>query len=319
MNSSLLFLRPLLVLFALLLIGSASGQQVADTAFRPPIPHPAYPAGQGPLVVIDEAHHNFHTASGRYLPFANLLRRDGYVVRAGRNKFSPKALAAVKILVISNALAKQNANVENWSLPTPSAFTDQEITTIRDWVNGGGALLLIADHMPMAGAAEKLGAAFGIHWSNGFALDEGQSGPLLFKRETGTLADHPITNGRAPEERIDTVATFTGSAFQGDSAFQPLLTFKSPVVSLMPKTAWEFDESTPRLPVAGWMQGAVRLYGRGRIAVFGEAAMFTAQLAGPNKIPVGMNSPLAPQNAQFLLSVAHWLSGLLDQPGSHHP
>ena len=25
-------------------------------------------------------HHNFHTADGRYLPFAELLRRDGYRV-----------------------------------------------------------------------------------------------------------------------------------------------------------------------------------------------------------------------------------------------
>jgi|GEM_PF-5151376 len=48
----------------------------------------------------------------------------------------------------------------------------------------------------MAGAAEKLGAAFWVGWSKGFAMDESQKGPLIFKRETGALADHPITTGR---------------------------------------------------------------------------------------------------------------------------
>jgi len=53
--------------------------------------------------------------------------------------------------------------------------------------------------------------------------------------------------------------------------------------------------------------------GKGRVAVFGEAAMFSAQLAGPNKAPMGMNAPIAAQNPQFLLNVMHWLSGLLEK------
>jgi hypothetical protein len=47
--------------------------------------------------------------------------------------------------------------------------------------------------------------------------------------------------------------------------------------------------------------------------VLGEAAMCTAQLAGPQHVPMGMNNPLAPQNAQFCLNVVHWLSGLLGE------
>jgi hypothetical protein len=45
--------------------------------------------------------------------------------------------------------------------------------------------------------------------------------------------------------------------------------------------------------------------------VFGEAAMFSAQVAGPQRPPMGMKDPAAPQNAQFLLNVLHWLSGSL--------
>jgi hypothetical protein len=56
-------------------------QQVADTTFNPLIPQPEYASGKGPVVAVDEGHYNFHTAGGRYLPFARLLRADGYVVK----------------------------------------------------------------------------------------------------------------------------------------------------------------------------------------------------------------------------------------------
>ena len=49
----------------------------------------------------------------------------------------------------------------------------------------------------------------------------------------------------------------------------------------------------------------------GRAAFFGEAAMFTAQVAGPDRIPIGMNAPQAEQNFQFVLNVMHWLSRVL--------
>jgi hypothetical protein len=39
--------------------------------------------------------------------------------------------------------------------------------------------------------------------------------------------------------------------------------------------------------------------------------MFSAQVQGPNRLPMGMNDPAAPQNPQFLLNVLHWLSRLL--------
>ena len=47
------------------------------------------------------------------------------------------------------------------------------------------------------------------------------------------------------------------------------------------------------------------------VAVLGEAAMLTAQLAGPGKRPVGMNAPEARENGRFALNLLHWLSALL--------
>src|SRR5215831_6440341 len=112
--------------------GIVSAQQVADLEYKPPLPRPAYEAGEGPRVAIDEAHHNFHTAEGRYKPFAELLQRDGYRVDALRQLFSAESLKSVEILVISNALNERNA--EDWSPPNPSAFTSEEVDAVHRWV-----------------------------------------------------------------------------------------------------------------------------------------------------------------------------------------
>jgi hypothetical protein len=120
-------------------------------------------------VLVDEAHFNFHTAGERYRAFAELLRSDGYVVEPSNRKFTREALGGGRLLVIANALAERNGS-GNWTLPTPSAFTDEEIAAVKQWVEGGGSLLLIADHMPFPGAAEKLAAAFDVTLNNGFAV-----------------------------------------------------------------------------------------------------------------------------------------------------
>lgn len=57
----------------------AFAQQVADPNFDAKVAKPAY-TRNGPKVLFDEAHNNFHTASGRYKPFADLITNDGYQV-----------------------------------------------------------------------------------------------------------------------------------------------------------------------------------------------------------------------------------------------
>lgn len=89
------------ILIACLLAGC--GGQRPDKSFDPTVSDPAYEAGVGPLVCLDEAHNNFHTLENRFWAFGELLRRDGYVVESSREKFSAAALARCRILVISNA------------------------------------------------------------------------------------------------------------------------------------------------------------------------------------------------------------------------
>ena len=66
--------------------------------------------GARPVVLVDDAHNTFHPATGRYQPFAELLRRDGYRVEANAAPFARGSLKRAKVLVISNAIEKRNAD-----------------------------------------------------------------------------------------------------------------------------------------------------------------------------------------------------------------
>jgi hypothetical protein len=288
---------------------SLSAQQVPDTAFAPQVGVPAYEPGKGPIVLIDEAHFNFHTAGGRYLTFALLLRQDGYVVRLNTEKFTATSLLAGRVLVIANALP----DTGEWVLPTKPAFTGEEIRAVEAWVREGGSLFLIADHMPIAGAAETLARAFGIEFMNGFAFPAGNTNPPdLFRLSDGSLSRSPVTLGRSAAERVDSVATFTGQAFRATVPVVPVLTLDSAAFVLLPIRAWVFHDSTPRVGGAGLLQGALVRHGRGRVAVFGEAAMFSAQRAGAAAARLGMNHHRAARNGQLTLNILHWLTGLLE-------
>jgi hypothetical protein len=111
---------------------------------------------------------------------------------------------------------------------------------------------------------------------------------------------------------VSDVRAFTGQAFRAVETVEPLLRIPDGWAILLPSEAWEFAEDTPSISADRMLQGAVLRHGQGRVAVFGEAAMFTAQERGGDgeTVRVGMNAPEAPNNAQFALNVLHWLSGL---------
>ncbi len=314
--------------------GIVSAQQEPDLKYKPPLPRPAYESGKGPRVAIDEAHHNFHTAEGRYKPFAELLRRDGYRVESLGKKFSTESLKDLDVLVISNALHESNA--ENWASPGPSAFTKDEIAAVHSWVEKGGSLFLIVDHPPFPAAARDLAKAFGVEFSNGHAQAGHWQGnnPDTFERGTG-LKDCIITRGRSNEEKVTKVATYAGSAFKPPKDSIPVMEFGPKSECRERKVDEKGKVEVQTVPIEGWCQGAVMQVGKGRVAVFGEAAMFSAQqiqgveviwrydlplgkgrtfrmvLFGPDSSGgqrFGMNAPEGKQNHQLLLNVMHWLT-----------
>jgi hypothetical protein len=197
-----------LVALAVAPSGTIAAQQVADPDFRPQIIKPAYTSVH-PVVVLDEAHANFHTASERYKPFADLLRADGYRVAAGTLPFARRSFDDVNVLVIANALGQSFS--EATAADPRSAFTDAECDAVRDWVRAGGSLLLIADHAPFGATAATLASRFGVEMGKGYAWDVDKNGreptsTLDYTRENGLLGQHVITQG------IARVTAFTGQS-----------------------------------------------------------------------------------------------------------
>jgi len=272
-------------------------QQVADSLFHPEITDPLFASGKGPVVLIDEAHYNFHQREGRYAPFAGILERDGLNVRSNEAPFTAEALSGCRLLVIANAL--NEVNREQWILPTPSAFTADEIAVLKNWVAEGGSLFLIADHMPFAGAATDLAAVFGFKCYNGYAMKSDKQ-PDLFTAENKRLLDNPLFNGK-----ITQVQTFTGQAFDCPPEAHPFLVLDSEFTIYLTTCAGDFKTDCTTMSAAGLAQGAYMSYGKGRLVISGEAAMFSAQLAGNGKM--GMNAPLATDNVQLLRTLVKWL------------
>lgn len=299
-------------------VGSATpcrGQQVLDTIYRPRVEAPVYARGAGPLIGLDAAHNNPPWESDA-APLRRLLEADGYRIEPIRDAIGATTLDSVRVLIIVDALADEN--VDNWTLPVPSAMDSGERERISSWVRSGGSLLLVADHMPFAGAVEDLAAEFGVELLNGFAIDTVAWDPIIFRRSDGTLRGQPITNGRNDRERIDSVYTYWGHAMRGrNGSVQPLLVFSGPVVSYQPREAWRFNgPDTGVVDVAGWSQAVAVRVGAGRVVILGDSGMLSAYLVGANRQPAGMNSPAAVQNEQFVLNAIHWLTGLIGQPES---
>ena len=97
------------VVFFLIPGPSPQSQQQSDRVFEPIVNDPVYELGNGPLILIDEGHNNFHTKNGRYQPFARVLEADGYRVDRQINDLTEESLSTASVLVISNALHEQNA------------------------------------------------------------------------------------------------------------------------------------------------------------------------------------------------------------------
>jgi hypothetical protein len=280
-------------------------QQMADPQFDASVANPAY-TRNGPRVMFDEAHHNFHTIEGRYKPFVDLLLNDGYRVIRNRLPFSKTTLSSYKILVIANALGAEEDDDPG---ADKSAFTEEEIQTVHEWVKDGGALLLMADHAPFGGAASALASSFGVDMSNGYTSDKENSvahspTQLIFSRENKLLGTHPITEGRNEKEKINIVRSFTGQSLKGPEGSAGILNL-SPTATDSPS----YDSQTS-VSAAGRSQALAMKVGKGRVVVQGEAAMLTAQISGPDKRTMGMNVP-GNDNKQYALNLMHWLSGIL--------
>jgi hypothetical protein len=285
---------------------AAPAQQIADPHFDTRVEKPAFTKGF-PRVLFDEAHYNFDTPNNRYKPFADLIFNDGYHLALNRQPFTKASLASYKILIIVNPVGAEDTDDEGSDGP---AFTAEECDAVNDWVRGGGALLLIADATPFSSAAEILAKKLGVDMSKGPAADLANSekesteaGVIVYSRENHLLIENAITSGRSDAERVNRVAVFGGQSLKGPAGSDAFLKLADTAIA-------DGSDAEKKLPAAGRSQGIAFRLGKGRVVVLGDAAMLSAQLAGSDNQPVGMNAPNI-DNRQLALNIMHWLSGIL--------
>jgi hypothetical protein len=325
------------LLFLSLATPAGAQRQVEDSTFVPRVARPAF-TGRHPVVMIDGAHHNYFTVSGLYRALAALLREDGLRVVAGTQPFSPALLESCQVLIVADALSTPRLDDPR---VRESAFRGSECDAVRDWVKGGGALLLIADPAPFASAMDSLGRRFGVDMGKGTTLDTrrvdpetGNFGCILFTRPFRMLGEHAITRGRDAGERINRVVSFTGQSLKGPRGSTGLL--------VLGPTAWDLPFSpdarrdadpearrkaakdsvvlTPGAVTAVDRQhGLAFTFGKGRVVVLGDGAMLGAQFAlglearrrGMERLRIGLNRPDL-DNPQFALNILRWLARALN-------
>jgi hypothetical protein len=302
-------------LLVLVIAAAASGQQLPDKAFHFQNARPAFADGTGPTICIDGAHRSIHTLDGTYYAFGELVRGDGFRVTSLMERVDKGVPANCRVMVMANAEV---------------APAESERGELLKWIAGGGRLLLVMDHAPYPRYVEPLATALGVSPFNGGAtyrmfgefphqavraMAERSRTTVDSVRKTvgplGTLGEHPIVRGRPGVDRpVRTVDTFGGTAFHPAAGVRALLRVPAGTIGEI----WWPQRSPadePRYGLDGWLAGGAQQIGAGRVVILGEAAMCSAQVAGAERTPMGMNAPLAIDNAQFCLNVIRWLAGVI--------
>ncbi|SLM33118.1 exported hypothetical protein [Desulfamplus magnetovallimortis] len=314
------------------------------------VDNPHFEAGAGPVVAVDAAHNNEHTLEHKFGGFGKLAETDGFTVQPLTSTFSADSLAGVDILVSATAMDAVNAAItdpdnDGWVLAFDpatfvypmSAYTDEEVAAVKEWVKNGGSLMLVTDHMPFPASQQKLAKAFGVIFENSFAFDSqfllllasgGQIGgnmgnllkfyadPASASGSNGKLHSHDITNG------LGYVTSFTGSGMHVISGvtYQPLMEMGDGVLMHFPYnhvTYSDLPQNQLSLPLGnGVLQGLTLSYGKGRVAIFSEAAMFSSVPSPMDpSIQNGVLHPEAEFNQDFALNTLFWLANTESSSG----
>jgi hypothetical protein len=289
----------------------------------------AYQLGAGPVIGYDEAHKNT-TTYARYPELIQLIQADGYRPRPFVQTLSAASLADIDILLTND--------------PATSLSND-EVSAVLAWVNGGGSLLLVLDHY--ASMQSKLTSTLGVrNWpGNGASVRTdlcrpelrgcvaqgnlamnilfwrselfpggeptlailGSGGGRAYQSADAVLGKHAITEGRGSSERIRRVATFSGSAFEALSGGVPLLTLPRGAGIGAPTTT----ATNVVLGEPGLSGTPVAGWLQGAVIEVGKGrvAIFadSAVVSGGSAADAGQFI----DNRQFVLNVFHWLSRVL--------
>lgn len=284
-------------------------RQKPDLEFTFNNDNPAYATDAGPVVTLLSIN-NSYVERGSMDPFANLAETDGFRVVRRQADLAAALADPSGILVIANPFLPEYRNFP--AMTPPSAFSDEQIQAIHDWVENGGSLLILADHAPFGGGSSKLAEKFGFEYLNGHAADTARADAgyvgvnIEFSAEKGLNEDHPITNGQAGRKPINRYFAFGGQAFIPPPDAVQILTIPDGWSAIFTYRIRAELQSALRIDASGMAQGAAMDYGKGRIAVFGETGGFTGQVIDGTR-RFGFNTQDGEENPELILSTLRWL------------
>ena len=234
------------------------------------------------------------------------------MIREHQGLFDETALKNVDLLIIANATASEQK--EDGST---SAFSENEINVLTDWIQNGGSLLLIADHDPFGSAASDLARALGVGMASVWTVDTLRVNPeigkntwLEYTRENNGLGQHSILRAESPESAIKRVITFTGQSLSFDSTWTSILQLSNSAQNFYTRADASIASADPStyFGVPGQSQLIARKYGDGRIVIAGEAAMYTAQVVRVffKTTHAGFNFQDY-DNKTLVVNIIHWL------------
>ncbi len=287
---------------------SIQAQMLNDSPFNANVAHPAFKKNRGKQILIDKGHHNFIIELGLIQPFMNVAKSDGYNPIVDSSVFTKAYLSKYSMLLIMPALPFEFGSKSQ--VTNEVTFTFEEIENIYNWVNEGGSLMLFSEHAPIDKAMTPLFNRFGIELSIGVAYDslncdttvkKGSYDTVLeFNKKNGLLnSNHPITKGDKPNEQINQLRTWGGSALKGED-YTPILKLSNSA-GLRKYSGTGPSNMGNALCLVGHI-------GKGKLFAMGDCNGFTAMygMSGGRKVSAGMQV----QNydwKQFVLNTLHWL------------
>lgn len=295
----------------LLLLTSAFsfGQMLNDSPFNANVSNPAYKKQKGPKLLIDAGHHNFIVEMGLIKPFVDLSTNDGYQPKIDSGVFTSAYLANYQMVLITPAMPFKFGSKKE--VTTEITFTPDELAALKDWVTKGGSLIMLSEHAPIDKSMTPLFNTFGMQLSIGAVVDSvnydtsikfpNAETLLLFNRSNGLLnSNHPIIKGNNPNELVQNIVTYTGSALSGEGY--------SNIFKLSPSAKirkWNASQPSG----GGDSQCLAGNFGKGKIVALGDCNGFTAMYinSGGKKFSAGMQVETYDWR-QFVLNTLHWLS-----------
>lgn len=235
-------------------------------------------AADQPVVWVDQGHGQVFQIDRegplQLTALAQLLARQGLVVKTSRQRLDPQHLQGVSALLISGAF---------------QPYTAAEIEAIHSFVAAGGKLAIM---LHIAPPLDALLASFGVAYSNGVIRDPDQAlggEPLNFA--VTRLAPHPLTRG---VKRIELYGVWALTNMDD----------RARIIARTSPHSWVDLNGDRRLGQGDAVQSFGVLVagqlGKGGFAIFGDDALFQ------NRFIDG--------NHRLAVNLAHWLAGREHHP-----